>query len=89
MRDLKVRRILRSGGTAFFRVNAMEDMDPEKAAAEIDPRFYHLKDDVDMRYFTPEDIEYFFADWSGCEAERTQMTRYGSPRETWTLCCQK
>ncbi len=83
----EIRRILKKDGIALFRVNAIEDLDPGKIAAEIEPHFYSLKDDVNMRYFSREDINRFFGNWSFCEAERTQMTRYGAPRETWTLCC--
>ncbi len=82
-------RILKKGGTAFFRVNAIEDADPDKIAAEIEPHFYTFKDDVNMRYFSQEDIDRFFGDWSLYDAERTQMTRYGAPRETWILRCHK
>ena len=85
----EIRRILKKEGTAFFRVNSIEDLEPERIAGEIEPHFYSLKDDVNMRYFTKEDISHFFADWTSCDAERTQMTRYGTPRETWMLRCQK
>ncbi len=83
----EIRRILKKDGIALFRVNAIEDLDPGKIITEIEPHFYSLKDDVNMRYFSREDIRRFFGNWSFCEAERTQMTRYGTPRETWTLCC--
>ena len=83
----EIRRILKKGCPAFFRVNAIEDLEPEKVSAEIEPRFYALKDDVNMRYFTQKDISRFFGNWTFCGAERTQMTRYGAPRETWTICC--
>ena len=83
----EIRRILKKDGIALFRVNAIEDLEPEKTAAEIEPHFYSLKDDVNMRYFAREDISRFFGIWTFCDAERTQMTRYGTPRETWTLCC--
>jgi SAM-dependent methyltransferase len=85
----EIRRIMKREGTAFFRINAIEDLEPEKIISKIEPHFYFLKDDVNMRYFTKEDINHFFADWSSCDAERTQMTRYGTPRETWILRCQK
>ena len=84
----EIKRILKQDGTAFLRLNAAEDLQPEKIAAEIEPHFYLLKDDVNMRYFTWEDIGRFFANWTACYAERTQMTRYGAPRETWILRCQ-
>ena len=83
----EIRRILKKSGTAFFRVNAFEDLEQEKIISEIEPHFYHLKDDVNMRYFTKEDIGRFFGNWTFFDAQRTQMTRYGSPRETWILRC--
>ena len=77
------------GRHSLFRVYAIEDLEQEKIIAEIESHFYFLKDDVNMRYFTKEDIICFFADWTSCDAERAQMTRYGTPRETWMLRCQK
>ena len=85
----EIRRILIKGGTAFFRINAIEDLDPVKIEREIETHFYLLKNDVNKRYFSREDINCFFSDWASCDAERTQMTRYGSPRETWVIRCQK
>ena len=85
----EIRRILIKGGTAFFRINAIEDLDLVKIEREIETHFYLLKNDVNKRYFSREDINYFFSDWASCDAERTQMTRYGSPRETWVIRCQK
>ena len=85
----EIQRILKKGGTAFFRINAIEDLDPDKIEGEIETHFYLLKNDVNMRYFTREDINCFFSDWASCDAERTQMTRYGPPRETWVIRCQK
>lgn len=85
----EIRRILKKGGSAFFRINAIEDLDSDKVEREIETHFYLLKNDVNMRYFSQEDISHFFADWASCYAERTRMTRYGPARETWVIRCQK
>ena len=52
----EIRRILIKGGTAFFRINAIEDIDSEKIERKIETHFYLLKKDVNMRYFSQEDI---------------------------------
>ena len=83
----EIKRVLKPDGILLLRVNSTEDVNYGAGqGTEIERNYYRTDDGRFKRFFDADDIFRFFGDWEILHQAREQSTRYGAPKELWTLC---
>ena len=86
----EIRRILVSGGHLIFRLNSMNDVNHGAGKGnEIETHLYETDDKRLKRFFTEEDIRYFFKDFNIEYLNEEVMTRYKLEKRLYRGCVSK
>ena len=86
----EIRRILASGGHLIFRLNSMNDVNHGAGKGnEIEEHLYETDDKRLKRFFTEEDIRYFFKDFNIEYLNEEVMTRYKLEKRLYRGCVSK
>ena len=86
----EIRRILVEGGHLIFRLNSMNDVNHGAGKGnEIEKHLYETDDKRLKRFFTEEDIRYFFKDFEIEYLNEEIMTRYKLEKRLYRGCVSK
>ena len=86
----EIKRILYSGGHLIFRLNSMNDVNHGAGKGnEIERHLYETDDKRLKRFFTEEDIKYFFKDFNIEYLNEEVMTRYKLEKKLYKGCVSK
>lgn len=84
----EIKRILKQDGYLFCRVNSLCDVNYGAGQGrEIEKHFYETKHG-NKRFFTEDDINYFFDMWNIKRCEETTIIRYGNEKRCFEICCK-
>lgn len=85
----EIRRILVNDGILLARLNSMNDINHGAGSGkEVEKHLFETDDYRLKRFFTLEDISYFFKDFDLKEAKEETMTRYKLEKKLFVVCAK-
>jgi len=82
-------RILKPGGKLFCRVNSIYDENFGYGKGEEIEKNYFSNNGNFKRFFSKEDINYYFSDWEIISVENYEIKRYIKPKNVFEIVCRK
>lgn len=80
----EIKRVLKSNGLLFFRVNSTKDVNHGAGKGkEIEPHLYETDDGRYKRFFDEQDIKKFFFNWETLYLHEEIMGRYDLEKVLW------
>ena len=83
----EIKRVLKPNGHLFFRVNSTSSTEYKtllsSGAEPIEPHLY-FANNMEKRFFSLDDIDKFFSNWSFIAKREENMTRWSSDKIVWT-----
>lgn len=87
----EIRRILKPNGYLFFRLNSTNSTEYKKiienGEKEIEPNLFY-SNNMEKRFFSKDDIKYFFKDWKFLSLKEENMSRWCPDKIVWTGAVQ-
>ncbi len=82
-------RILKPGGKFFCRVNSIYDENFGYGKGKEIEKNYFCNNGNFKRFFSEEDIKYYFSGWDMISVENYEIRRYIKPKNVFEIVCRK
>lgn len=83
----EIKRVLSSGGHLILRVNSIHDTNYGAGrGTEIESHLFMTDDNRLKRFFSDEDLQYFFRDFKFIYSKEENMDRYGLEKKLYKVC---